>query len=131
MSIYMMNAVHLPGRLGSRFTPPRLLPRARSAYRSLDSILSQIDDPQAEAKAIALIKSSREASTSNNGAFKAFGVFSDRPAVPKRLWSIEELKLNGIRAELLLSPRDHSLSLVRNVTQVGRWRIHATMHACF
>ena len=98
--------------------PTRSLPRAHGAYRSLDSILSQADDPQTEAKALALIQSSRETSTSGDNVFSVFGALSARPAVPKRLWSIEELKLNGIRAELILSPQDHSLTFVRNVTQV-------------
>lgn len=37
--------------------------------------------------------------------------------VPKRIYTIEELRLNKIEPEKLLSPTDESLNYVRNVTQ--------------
>eukprot|EP00878_Enallax_costatus_P008022 GHUV01008389.1.p1 GENE.GHUV01008389.1~~GHUV01008389.1.p1 ORF type:complete len:488 (+),score=99.59 GHUV01008389.1:33-1466(+) len=37
--------------------------------------------------------------------------------IPKRIYTIEELRLNKIEPEKLLSPRDDSLNYVRNVTQ--------------
>jgi hypothetical protein len=38
--------------------------------------------------------------------------------VPKRLYTIEDLRLNRIAAENLLSPKDNSLNYVRQVAQV-------------
>jgi hypothetical protein len=41
-----------------------------------------------------------------------------RKQVPKRAYSLEELRLNNIEAERLLSPRDNTLSSVRTRLQV-------------
>jgi hypothetical protein len=39
--------------------------------------------------------------------------------VPKRIYTIEELRLNKIEPEKLLSPTDDSLNFVRNVAQAA------------
>ena len=40
------------------------------------------------------------------------------PQVPKRIYSLEELRLNKIEAERFLSPADETLNTVRTVLQV-------------
>jgi hypothetical protein len=39
--------------------------------------------------------------------------------VPKRIYTLEELRLNKIEPEKLLSPQDNTLGNVRNVLQVN------------
>ncbi len=39
--------------------------------------------------------------------------------MPKRIYSLEELRLNQINPEGLLSPKDASLNAVRNVAQAA------------
>ena len=41
-----------------------------------------------------------------------------RKQVPKRAYSLEEMRLNNIEAERLLSPTDNTLSSVRTRLQV-------------
>ena len=97
-------------------------------YRSLDALLDAQEDPEAEAKALALASQGKQA-----GGLPAFGALAARGAVPKRIYTLEELRLNGIRAELLLSPKDNSLTFVRNVTQASKMlasKMLACMHAC-
>ena len=38
--------------------------------------------------------------------------------IPKRIYSLEELRLNKIEAEKFLSPKDDTLSTVRTIVQV-------------
>ena len=78
-------------------------PIAPSAYVTLDKLLEKHDDPSSESMAVTLVAETRQLQANVPGtscrAFSAFGCMggSNRPAVPKRLWSIEELRLNGIR----------------------------------
>ena len=62
-----------------------------------------------EDKAISLVTSARDA-----GLFVGFGRGLQ---IPKAIYSIQELRLNKIEPEKLLSPEDKSLNAVRNVTQ--------------
>ena len=105
--------------------PTQQQSRISSVYRSLDALLDAQEDPDAEAKALALASQGKQA-----GGLPAFGALAARGAVPKRIYTLEELRLNGIRAELLLSPKDNSLTFVRNVTQASK--MLACMHGrCF
>eukprot|EP00775_Hariotina_reticulata_P003299 gene3299-3575_t len=51
-----------------------------------------------------------------HGVFKAFGRGLQ---VPKRIYTIEELRLNKIEPEKLLSPTDDSLNSVRSIAQAA------------
>lgn len=104
--------------LSRRQAPQSRIP---SVYKSLDALLGAQEDPDAEAKALALASQGKQA-----GGLPAFGALAARGAVPKRIYTLEELRLNGIRAELLLSPKDNSLTFVRNITQ-ARSKLHACM----
>lgn len=48
--------------------------------------------------------------------------------VPKRIYSLEELRLNKIEAERFLSPADETLNTVRTVLQVGVALMRAQWH---
>ncbi len=39
------------------------------------------------------------------------------PQVPKRIYTLEELRLNRIEPEKMLAPKDESLNRVRNIAQ--------------
>lgn len=45
--------------------------------------------------------------------------------VPKRIYSLEELRLNKIEAERFLSPADETLNTVRTVLQVSLLLVQA------
>ncbi|KAG1679998.1 hypothetical protein FOA52_007062 [Chlamydomonas sp. UWO 241] len=92
-------------------------------YTRLDSLLAATEDPgggrgwvsapeaaATEAAALALVQQAVAA-----GQLKGFG--SLEQAVPKKQYTIADLKLNSIQAEALLSPKDNSLNLTRNVAQ--------------
>lgn len=67
---------------------------------------------QAESKeeeALALMANLRQA-----GRVRAFGAARQ---VPKRIYTLDELRLNKLETEKLLSPRDNSLNAVRTLTQ--------------
>lgn len=85
---------------------------SNDVYSTMDELLSRLDDPSSEVRAVDVALQSRDA-----GDLIGFGSFAVRAAVPKRIYTIEELRLNGIQTELLLSPKDTSLTYVRNVMQ--------------
>ncbi|GAX82312.1 hypothetical protein CEUSTIGMA_g9741.t1 [Chlamydomonas eustigma] len=87
---------------------------SKEVYSILDDLLARVDDPTSEVRAVDVALQTRAA-----GDLIGFGSYAQRPAVPKRIYTIEELRLNGIQAELLLSPRDTSLTFVRNAMQVS------------
>ncbi|EFJ50337.1 hypothetical protein VOLCADRAFT_103923, partial [Volvox carteri f. nagariensis] len=66
---------------------------------------------RAEAAAVAMAARGREL-----GLLRGFGAVRQ---VPKRLYSIEELRLNRVETEKLLSPKDTSLNAVRTQAQVA------------
>lgn len=66
-----------------------LMPR-RDFFNALDRCLSRYEDTAAEAEALQLVRQQQAA-----GGMRAFG--SQPQAVPKRIYTIEELRLNGIR----------------------------------
>lgn len=65
------------------------MPR-RDLFNALDRCLSRYEDTAAEAEALQLVRQQQAA-----GGMRAFG--SQPQAVPKRIYTIEELRLNGIR----------------------------------
>jgi len=85
----------------------------KDCCQALDKYLSNLEDVTAEQQALELVAQS----TSETGPLRAFG--STPQAVPKRIYTIEELRLNNIRAEALLSPVDTSLNFTRNVAQAA------------
>lgn len=76
----------------------------------LDRILCS-SEPDAEAKALELIGKLKEA-----GVVKAYG---GAQQIPKRLYTLEELRLNNLRPEEFLSPEDSTLNTVRTILQAG------------
>ncbi|KXZ55411.1 hypothetical protein GPECTOR_3g62 [Gonium pectorale] len=88
-----------------------------SLVRQLDELLGAAGAAEdagarrAEAAAVSLASRGREL-----GLLRGFGC--GRP-VPKRIYTLEELRLNRIEAEKLLSPKDTSLNAVRNVSQAA------------
>jgi len=78
---------------------------------SIDSILSNQDDPQAESKVVARVEELK-----SGGLLRCFG---SGQQVPKRIYTIEELRLNNIDATTLLSPKDTTLGFVRQAGQVA------------
>lgn len=92
------------------------VPRAAGAQAAaVDQELADIDEflassePGSEAKAVAKVGALVDA-----GQLKAFGRGRQ---VPKRIYTIEELRLNKIEPEKLLSPKDDSLNRVRTLAQ--------------
>ncbi|KAF6255000.1 hypothetical protein COO60DRAFT_1641869 [Scenedesmus sp. NREL 46B-D3] len=76
----------------------------------LDTILADASDgSSAESQALQLAEEARQ-----QGLVKAFGRGLQ---VPKRIYTIDELRLNKVEPEKLLSPTDESLNYVRNITQ--------------
>lgn len=67
------------------------------------------DGPQVEAAAAGLAEGLRQ-----RGVLRAFGAAA---SVPKRAYTLEELRLNKIQPEQFLAPTDTTLSGVRNVLQ--------------
>eukprot|EP00879_Flechtneria_rotunda_P016603 GHRR01017373.1.p1 GENE.GHRR01017373.1~~GHRR01017373.1.p1 ORF type:complete len:287 (+),score=77.09 GHRR01017373.1:97-957(+) len=85
---------------------------------TLESVCQQLDRILAEARTAG--------STAEQQAIQLAEVALDRQVlkafgrgrqVPKRIYTIEELRLNMIEPEKLLSPKDESLNFVRNVCQ--------------
>ncbi|KAL0052535.1 hypothetical protein WJX82_003532 [Trebouxia sp. C0006] len=76
----------------------------------LDRILCS-SEPDAEAKALELINKLKE-----DGVVKAYG---GAQQIPKRLYTLEELRLNNLRPEEFLSPEDSTLNTVRTILQAG------------
>lgn len=66
---------------------------------------------EAEARAVALAAAAQQA-----GLLRGFGCGRQ---LPKRTYTLEELRLNRIEAEKLLSPKDTSLNAVRTAAQVA------------
>eukprot|EP00798_Chlamydomonas_sp_ICE-L_P017091 gene17091-23387_t len=50
------------------------------------------------------------------GVLKAFG---NARQLPKRVYTLDELRMNNISPEMLLSPKDYSLNCTRNVAQAA------------
>ena len=48
--------------------------------------------------------------------------------VPKRIYSLEELRLNNVKPEEFLSPEDSTLNNVRTILQVKSGRVDMTRH---
>lgn len=88
--------------------PPDAGPLADALSR-VDALLA-LDTPESEAEAVALMRS-----LASSGAAPAFG---GGQQVPKRPYSLDELRLNKIDAERYLSPNDSTLGGVRNALQV-------------
>ncbi|KAF8056002.1 hypothetical protein HT031_006523 [Scenedesmus sp. PABB004] len=124
-------ATSRPARPGARgrSTAPRAAPPGGAAApaavelelaegSSLQSVCKQLDAILAgaaeggiavEQQAVALAQAAMA-----RGVFKAFGRGQQ---VPKRIYTIEELRLNRIEPAKLLSPTDESLNAVRNAAQ--------------
>lgn len=78
----------------------------------LDAILERsVADRSQEAAARQLVEQAQ-----SGGLLRAFGRARQ---LPKRLYSIDELRLNKIEPEKLLSPKDESLNRVRNILQAA------------
>ena len=73
--------------------------------KQLESLISK--DSETEAVTLA-------ASLRDSGVLRAFGVGSQ---VPKRSYTLEELKLNKIEPQNFLSPEDSTLNGIRNILQ--------------
>ena len=137
-----------PGGSSAPSSPPPPQPQPadlKSACRSLDALLlaaaaeasaqaaaaaaagapspSSSSPPSPPSSSSSTPPSSEAQATTLATSYKASGVLSSYGslayAVPKRIYTIEELKLNGIKAENLLSPKDTSLTQIRNLGQVG------------
>lgn len=75
----------------------------------IDQLIKKGDDAQQEAVALAT-------SLKDDGILRAFGTANQ---VPKRLYSLEELRLNKIDTRAFLSPEDTTLNSVRNTLQLS------------
>ncbi|CAL8469356.1 g8897 [Coccomyxa elongata] len=84
--------------------------RLKESLRELDRQLEK-EGPEAEAAAVQLANQLKE-----DGLLRAYGGVRQ---VPKRIYSLEELRLNKIEAEKLLSPTDDTLGTVRTILQGG------------
>ena len=82
-------------------------PKLQENLRVLDKLLARND----EESALNLVSSLR-----SNGVMKAF---SGPNQIPKRAYSLEELRLNKIEPSQFLAPTDSTLGGVRTVTQGG------------
>jgi hypothetical protein len=81
--------------------------------------------PEGEEQALALVDLLVQ-----QGTLAGFGTGRQ---LPKRIYTIDELRLNKVEPSKLLSPKDESLNTVRNITQVGqrlRGRAAAAATAC-
>ncbi|PRW59629.1 stress regulated isoform 3 [Chlorella sorokiniana] len=88
---------------------PQLSPaEAKQKLAELDKLLAS-DGPHVEAQAASLAATLHE-----QGALRAFGAANQ---VPKRAYTLQELRLNKIQPEQFLAPKDTTLSGVRNVVQ--------------
>eukprot|EP00877_Chromochloris_zofingiensis_P005161 jgi/Chrzof1/14646/Cz09g10190.t1 len=80
--------------------------------KDLDTFLAQaIEERELEDKATALVEQA-----TSSGSLQAFG---NAHVLPKRIYTIDELRLNKIEPEKLLSPKDESLNGVRNIAQAA------------
>lgn len=79
--------------------------------KELDDLLADCDCPARESQAVELVNQS-----ASKGVLRAFGCGTQ---VPKRLYTIEELRLNKIDPEKLLSPKDESVNAIRNQLQAS------------
>lgn len=80
--------------------------------KDLDTYLNG-NESDSEKQAVAIVARLKE-----EGTLKAFGAAQQ---VPKRIYTLEELRLNQIEASKLLAPKDNTLNSVRNVAQVMSW----------
>lgn len=91
-------------------TLPPLPADLPSALRELDSLLAAEGDA-AEAAAVQLVTRLKE-----GGLLKGYGAARQ---VPKRQYTLEELRLNKIDPTKFLSPQDETLDGVRSILQGG------------
>ena len=96
------------GRRTIRVHAISLQEAAQQIDRLLDAAARSQQD--AEAPVTALVQTLKA-----EGVLRAFGTAQQ---VPKRIYTLDELRLNKIEPESLLSPKDDSLNFVRNVAQV-------------
>ena len=98
-----------PGQ-ASTSGPPLSEAQLTAQLADLQAALSREGD-DAQAAAVALAEQLRA-----SGLLRAFGAAAQ---VPKRAYSLAELRLNNIYTEKFLAPSDETLNGVRNVAQVG------------
>jgi hypothetical protein len=88
-------------------------PSLQEGLAELDRVLSteSLDDFSAQRRAVKLVERLRD-----DGKLKAYGAARQKP---KRLYTLDELRLHKIDSEALLSPQDETLSGVQSILQVG------------
>lgn len=90
---------------------------AKAAALQSPQVLTELDkilcssEPDAESKALELINKLK-----TDGVVKGYG---GAQQIPKRLYSLEELRLNNLKPEEFLSPDDTTLNSVRTILQAA------------
>lgn len=100
LSIYSYNNMGLEVQLGINLVNVDVIVQAQA-----------IEERELEDKATALVEQA-----TSSGSLQAFG---NAHVLPKRIYTIDELRLNKIEPEKLLSPKDESLNGVRNIAQAA------------